>query len=172
MLFADVASCYWLFRGPCRIGCRLNFANLCFLFKPPPLPLFLFEASARLKLVSVPLAFAVYISFLVTLRNVSRRALCKALRWDKVDTIRKVCIVQYSTYSHFIWLNRSITGLKQKGTILLAFIGWPLSLGLGNKVLGVKSIGREHNCRLTLAWARIFFLCWFADRVTVHLGTW
>ena len=145
MLFADVASCYWLFRGYglCRIGCRLNFANLCFLFKPPPLPFFLFEASARLKLVSVPLTFAVYISFLVTLRKVSRRALCKALRWDKVDTIRRVCIVQYSTYSRFIWLNGSITGLKQKRTIMLAFLGWPLSLW-----------PRKQSSRGQIYWAR------------------
>ena len=145
MLFADVASCYWLFRGYglCRLGCRRNFANLCFLFKPPPLPFFLFEASARLKLVSVPLTFAVYISFLVTLRKVSRRALYKALRWDKVDTIRRVCIVQYSTYSRFIWLNGSITGLKQKGTIMLAFLGWPLSLW-----------PRKQSCRGQIYWAR------------------
>ena len=32
---------------------------------------------------------------LVTLRNVSRRASCKALGWDKVITIGRVCIVQY-----------------------------------------------------------------------------
>ena len=32
---------------------------------------------------------------LVTLRNVSQRASCEALRWDKVITIRRVCIVPY-----------------------------------------------------------------------------
>ena len=38
---------------------------------------------------------AVNISLLVTLRKLSRRPSCKALRWDKVMTIRRVCIVQY-----------------------------------------------------------------------------
>ena len=38
---------------------------------------------------------AVLFYILVTLRKVSRRASCKALRWDKVITIRRVCIVQY-----------------------------------------------------------------------------
>ena len=100
-----------------------EFRDYEFFNKPPPLPPFLCEASARLTLVSVPLTLAVYISFLVTLRKVSQRALCKALRWDKVDTIRRVCIVQYSTYSRSIRLRGSITGLKQKGGILLAFLG-------------------------------------------------
>ena len=71
-----------------------EFRDYVFLNKPPsPLPAFLCEASARLTLVSVPLTLTVYSSFLVTLRKVSLRALCKALRWDKVDTIRRVCIV-------------------------------------------------------------------------------
>ena len=100
-----------------------EFRDYVFFNKPPPLPPFLCEASACLTLVSVPLTLAVYISFLVTLRKVSRRASCKALRWDKVDTIRRVCIVQYSTYSRSIMLKASITGLKQKGAILLAFLG-------------------------------------------------
>ena len=38
---------------------------------------------------------AVLFYILVTLRKVSPRASCKALRWDKVITIRRVCIVQY-----------------------------------------------------------------------------
>ena len=36
-----------------------------------------------------------YILLLVTLRKVSLRASCKALRWDKINTIHRVCIVQY-----------------------------------------------------------------------------
>ena len=35
-----------------------------------------------------------YILLLVTLRKVSRRASCKALRWDKIYTNHRVCIVQ------------------------------------------------------------------------------
>ena len=40
-------------------------------------------------------SLAVYISLMGTLRKVSRGASCKALRWNKVNTIRRVCIVQY-----------------------------------------------------------------------------
>ena len=38
--------------------------------------------------------------------QVSRRASCKALRWDKVITIRRVCIVQYRilVYTHSVIL--------------------------------------------------------------------
>ena len=84
----------------CRSGCRHNY------YLPPPSPYFFsthnsffntsdsyqFEIRGRLKLVSVPLAVKSYI--LVTLRKVYRRASCKALRWDKVITIRRVCIFQ------------------------------------------------------------------------------
>ena len=49
---------------------------------------------------------------LVTLRKVSRRASCKALRWDKVIMIRRVCIVNIVLYSRFIWLNGSITLIR------------------------------------------------------------
>ena len=38
---------------------------------------------------------AVLFYTLVTLRKVSQRASCKALRWDKVITLRRICIVQY-----------------------------------------------------------------------------
>ena len=55
---------------------------------------------------------AVYISLLVALRKVSGRASCKALRWDKVITIRRVCICQYELYSRFILLNGSITLIR------------------------------------------------------------
>ena len=41
-------------------------------------------------------------------------------------------------------------GLRQKGTILFAFLRWPLSLWL----LGVKWIRREQNCRWTLTQAK------------------
>ena len=67
-----------------------------------------FEISGRPKLVSVPF----YI--LVTLRKVSSRASCKALRWHKVITIRIVCIVQYRIIFslNLILLNGSITLIR------------------------------------------------------------
>ena len=101
------------------------------------------NTSARLKLVSVSF------SLLVTLRKVSRRASCKALRWDKVNTMSRVCITQYRIVFSFhlakrinhLHCNRLISatqfltmfqspwsGLRQKGTILFAFLKWPLSL--------------------------------------------
>ena len=51
---------------------------------------------------------------MVTLRKVSRRASCKALRWDKVITIRRVCIVQYRIIFsfHLLWLNGLITLIR------------------------------------------------------------
>ena len=50
----------------------------------------------------------------VTLRKVFRRASCNALRWHKVNTIRRVCIAQYLTVVsfNFIWINRSITLIR------------------------------------------------------------
>ena len=65
---------------------------------------------------------AVYISLFVTLRKVFRRASCNALRWHKVNTIRRVCIAQYLTVVsfNFIWINRSITLIRAEtelGTI-------------------------------------------------------
>ena len=51
---------------------------------------------------------------LVTLRKVSRRASCKALRSEKVITIRRVCIVQYRIIFsfHLLWLNGLITLIR------------------------------------------------------------
>ena len=44
---------------------------------------------------------------------ISRKASCKALRWDKVNTIRRVCIVQNIVlYSLLIWLNGLITLIR------------------------------------------------------------
>ena len=102
----------FVIRDLCRSGCRQNFANFYLTPPPPPLslslPLWLlftplptilchkrqlFEVSARVKLVRC--RWTAYISLLLTLRNVSQRASCKALRWDKVNSIRWVCIVQY-----------------------------------------------------------------------------
>ena len=45
------------------------------------------------KAVSVP--FTSLLLDIGHLEKVSGRASCKALRWDKVITIRRVCIVQY-----------------------------------------------------------------------------
>ena len=58
-----------------------------------------------LKLVSVPLS-----SLLLDighLRKVSRRPSRKALRWDKVITIGRVCIVQYRIIFSFHLANRN-----------------------------------------------------------------
>ena len=44
---------------------------------------------------------AVYVQLMVILTKVSRRASCKALTWDKVITIRRVCVVQYSIVFSF-----------------------------------------------------------------------
>ena len=52
---------------------------------------FLFNISDRY----LKAGFGAVQHLLVTLRKVSRRASCNALRWDKVITIRRVCIVQY-----------------------------------------------------------------------------
>ena len=75
---------------------------------------------------------AVYISLLVTLRKLSQRASCKARRWDKVNTIRRVCIVQYRIAFWFQLTKRinhpDLGRVRQKDTILFAFLGWPLSL--------------------------------------------
>ena len=73
-----------------------------------------------------------YISLLVTLRKLSQRASCKARRWDKVNTIRRVYIVQYRIVFWFQLtkrINHPDPGrVRQKSTILFAFLGWPLSL--------------------------------------------
>ena len=49
----------------------------------------------------------------------------KALRWDKVNKIRKVCDVQY----------RTVSWQRQKGTILFAL----LVFGLGNRILVARA---------------------------------
>ena len=93
-------------RDLCRSGCRQNFANF---YLPAPLPslppsvfFFFFFFFSILPTVLLKhhsalswlrCRLAVNISLLVTLRKVSRRASCKARRWDKVITIRRVCIV-------------------------------------------------------------------------------
>ena len=58
---------------------------------------------------------------LVTLRKVFRRASCNALRWHKVNTIRRVCIAQYLTVVsfNFIWINRSITLIRETESYLI-----------------------------------------------------
>ena len=67
---------------------------------PPPPPSLLFFSIlhailSSTQVIIIRCCLAVNVSLLVTLRKVSRRASCKALRWDKVMTIRRVCIVQY-----------------------------------------------------------------------------
>ena len=97
------------------------------ILSPPPLPpphffpthnslfntsdSYQFEIRGRLKLVSVPLAVKSYI--LVTLRKVSRRASCKALRWDKTFLrFAESASSNIVLYSRFIWLNGSITLIR------------------------------------------------------------
>ena len=96
--------CFFLVRDLCRNGCRHNYSPP----PPPPIPprpyvfalthnsLFntsdSYSKSVRaLKLVSVPLS-SVRLD-IGHLSKVSRRASCKALRWDKIITIGRVCIV-------------------------------------------------------------------------------
>ena len=50
---------------------------------------------------------------MVTPKNVSRRASCKALRRDKVNTIRRrSASSNIVLYSRFIWVNGSITLIR------------------------------------------------------------
>ena len=123
-------------RSLCKTGCRQNFVHL--FQTPPPPSLFVFfvpthnslsnTSDKYLKSVRASSWFrchlAVYISLLVTLRKVSRRASCKALRWGKVNTIRRVCIVQYRIVFSFHLAKRinHLYPLRQNGTILFAFL--------------------------------------------------
>ena len=115
----------------------------------------LFEISERLKLVSVPFS-----CLLLDVGHLEksprekgcRRASCKAPRWDKGNTIGRVCIVQYRITLSLSFGQKDPwpwSGLRQKGTILLAFLRWPLDRG--NRLLGVKWIRWEQTCRWTLS---------------------
>ena len=104
VLFAYVVSFFFacfVAGDLCRSGCRQNY-----YLTPPTLPIFFpthnsFFNTSDSYLKSARASswfrcrFAVLFYILVTLRNVSRRASCKALRRDKVIMIRRVCIVQY-----------------------------------------------------------------------------
>ena len=96
-------ACF-LVRDLCRSRCRQNY----YLTPPPPLPSWFFSpvhncffntSDSYLKSERASRWFrcrlAVLFYILDTLRKVSRRVSCKALRWDKVITIRRVSIVQY-----------------------------------------------------------------------------
>ena len=101
VVFFFLFACF-LVRDLCRSACRENYyltpaPSLLIFF---PYPEFFFNTSdSYLKSERASSWFrcrlAVLFYTLVTLRKVSRRASCKALRWDKVITIRRVCIVQY-----------------------------------------------------------------------------
>ena len=80
--------------------------KLTILPTPPPPPQFFslptilsdgyqFEISGASKAGFGACRLAVECHILVTLTKVSRRASCKVLRWDKVITIHRVCIVHY-----------------------------------------------------------------------------
>ena len=82
----------------CRSGCRQNY----YLTPLPPffsLPTIL--SLTQVTVISLKSWGQENQEILVTLRKVSRRASCKALRWDKVITIRRVCIVQYRIICSF-----------------------------------------------------------------------
>ena len=129
---------YLVVRDLCRSGCRQNY-----YLTPPPPPLLIFfpvhnsffnTSDSYLKSARASswfrCRFAVLFYILVTLRKVSRRASCKALRWDKVIMIRRVCIVNIVLYSRFIWLNGSITLIRAETERydIVRFLRWPLSL--------------------------------------------
>ena len=125
VMFAFVASFFGCFvvRDLWRFGCTQNFGKFAFFLatSPPPpslegmfpflprilclTPWQLFETSARLKLVSAPLSSL----YFATLRNVSRRASCKALRWTKLIRLAESTSSSIESFSGFIWLNGSIT---------------------------------------------------------------
>ena len=114
VLFAYVIffGCF-VVRDFCRSGCRQIFAYF-YLTPSPSLPFCTFFPSLPtiLCLTQVTVIWnqcapikklvlcgkAVHISLLVTLRKVSWRTSCKALRWVKVNTIRGVCIFQYRAF--------------------------------------------------------------------------
>ena len=84
-----VFACF-VVRDLCSSGCRQNY----YLTPLPPffsLPTIL--SLTQVTVISLKSGGQENQEILVTLRKVSRRASCKALRWDKVITIRRVCII-------------------------------------------------------------------------------
>ena len=80
---------------------------------------------------------------------ISARASCKTLRWDKVNTIRRVCIVQNVVlYSRLIWLNGLITLIrtetKRYDIVRFSKVATK-DFGLGNRLLGVKYFGQDQK---------------------------
>ena len=75
-----------------------------------------------------------------------------SLGWDKVATIRRVCIVQYRIVFSF-HLGERINRLD---------LGWDRKVRycplFGNRLLGVKLIGWEQNSRWTLSPAKTSFI--------------
>ena len=83
---------------------------------------------------------------------ISARASCKTLRWDKVNTIRRVCIVQNVVlYSRLIWLNGFITLIrtetKRYDIVRFSKVATK-DFGLGNRLLGVKYFGRDQKLQV------------------------
>ena len=84
---------------------------------------------------------------MVTLRKVSQRASCKALRWDQVITIGRVCIVRI-IFSFPIWLDGSITLIRAE-TERYDIVGFSkvtaksLASGTGSKES--NKLGRSKN---------------------------
>ena len=99
---------------------------------------------------------------MVTLRNVSRRAPCKALRWDKVITICRVCTVQYLNNRVFL----SVRAITRNGYTVTSWdmAIWPPKLGARYKVpselfSGLKSSlfpqGFAHNTAEQWSFGRV-----------------
>ena len=130
----------------CRYGCRQNFAKFCLplLHSLPLFFVFVFffhlthnylfnTGDSYLKSVAalscLRCRLAVYISLLVTLRKVFLELSCKALRWDKVITIYRPCIVQYRIVFSF-HLAKLICqpdpGWDRKVRNCSLFLRWPL----------------------------------------------
>ena len=134
-----------------RSGCGQNFAD--FYLPPPPLPtslpLSVFFSPTLPTILSLTQVTVIWnqcapkpgfdalqqfkFRYWSPWEKVSRRASCKALRWDKGITIRSL----HRPISYYIlasfknlrkWINHPDPGGDKKGTKLFAFLRWPLGL--------------------------------------------
>ena len=127
-------------RDLCRSECRQNYyltplpifslPTILSLTQVTVLSLTQVTISGRLKLVSVPFSSLVlYIGHAPWEKFPGEH---HVKLWDGTKLLRfaESASSNIVLYSRFIWLNGSITliGLREKGTILFAFLRWPLSL--------------------------------------------
>ena len=90
-------------RDLCRSGCRQNFVNFYLTTSPLPPSLVILYAPTHNSLSntndnylkSVRAGSVPFSSSHFVIGHLSRRPSCKAMKWDKVNTICRVCIVQY-----------------------------------------------------------------------------